>query len=235
MQSPDNFVNIQFDTSTLDVYIVRTAILRALADVLPEFRSDLLDIGCGKMPYKNYILEGSAVRNYTGLDIEGALVYDENVKPDFCWDGITMPFADASFDCAMGTEVLEHCPEPEIVLKETYRILRPGGVFFFTVPFLWNLHEVPHDYYRYTPFALERLLRGSGFQEIQLRALGGWNASLAQILALWVKRKPMATNRRKMWIHLLAPIIRRLASSDVLPERFENRCMITGISGVCRK
>ena len=41
-----------------------------------------------------------------------------------------MPFEDESYDCAFGTEVLEHCPNPEIVMKEVFRVLKPGGVFF---------------------------------------------------------------------------------------------------------
>ena len=128
------------------------------------FEGELLDIGCGKMPYKKYILEHSRVTNYVGLDIEQALVYDAKLKPDHTWDGKIMPFENESFNCTFGTEVLEHCPEPEIVLKEVHRVLKPNGIFFFTVPFLWNLHEVPHDEYRYTPFSLERHLKNSGFK-----------------------------------------------------------------------
>jgi len=85
------------------------------------------------------------VISYLGIDLEGALIYDANIKPDFTWDGKRLPFETNSFDTIISTEVLEHCPEPEVFLYEVFRVLKKGGVFFFTVPFLWNLHEVPHD------------------------------------------------------------------------------------------
>ena len=98
-----------------------------------------------------------------------------------------MPFENNQFDSAFGTEVLEHCPYPKAILKEVNRVLKPGGIFFFTVPFIWPLHEVPHDEFRYTPFSLKRLLEESGFEKIELEATGGWHASLAQMLGLWIK------------------------------------------------
>lgn len=102
----DNFINIPFDAYSLDRYYVRNSILRCIQNSLGNFKDTLLDIGCGKMPYKDYILKNSAVTKYTGLDIETALVYDESVKPDFTWDGINMPFENESFETAFGTEVL---------------------------------------------------------------------------------------------------------------------------------
>ena len=131
----DNFINIDFTLKNLDLYQVRSSIFNALKKTMPLFKGQLLDIGSGRMPYKEYILKNSSVITYIGLDIENALVYDDNVKPDFTWDGKTMPFEDDSFSCAFGTEVLEHCPEPEIVLKEVHRVLKADGIFFFTVPF----------------------------------------------------------------------------------------------------
>ena len=65
-----------------------------------------------------------------------------------------MPIKDNSYNTIIATEVLEHCFEPEILLKEIYRVLKPGGLLFFTVPFVWNFHETPYDAYHYTPFAL---------------------------------------------------------------------------------
>jgi ubiquinone/menaquinone biosynthesis C-methylase UbiE len=70
-----------------------------------------------------------------------------------------MPFEDSCFYSAMVIEVMEHCTEPENVLKEIYSFLKPGSIFFLTVPFLCNLHEVPHDEYGYIAFSLERNLK----------------------------------------------------------------------------
>ncbi|WP_366184809.1 class I SAM-dependent methyltransferase [Flavobacterium ovatum] len=232
----DNFINIPFNKDNLDRFHIRYSIFNALKVTMPKLKGNLLDIGCGKMPYKEYILKNSKVTKYVGLDIEKALVYDETVKPDFVWNGNTMPFDKAIFECAFGTEVLEHCPEPEIVLKEVYRILKKDGVFFFTVPFLWNLHEVPHDEYRYTPFSLERHLRNSGFSEIEIKATGGWHASMAQMLGLWVRRSPMSHKKRKYLSMVLKPIIGYLIKKDK-PNTvtFKDGQMITGLYGTARK
>ena len=232
----DNFTQIPFKINNLDRYFIRTSIFNALRETLPLFKGDLLDIGCGKMPYKKYILENSEVNNYIGLDIGGALDYDISVKPDFTWDGRIMPFEDNCFDCAIGTEVLEHCPEPEIVLKEVFRVLKPNGIFFFTVPFLWNLHEVPHDEYRYTPFSLERHLKNSGFSLITINATGGWNASLGQMLGLWVRRSPMGEVKRILFSLFLKQIIRYLLKQDKKHiVTFKEGQMITGIYGSAKK
>jgi SAM-dependent methyltransferase len=232
----DNFINVPFVKDNLDIYYIRTSIFKVLTSSLPKLTGKLLDIGCGKMPYKNYILENSNVHKYIGLDIENALAYDSEIKPDFTWNGINMPFENNSFECAFGTEVLEHCPDPEIVLKEVLRVLKQDGVFFFTVPFLWNLHEVPHDEYRYTPFSLERHLNNVGFKDIEIKATGGWHASMAQMLGLWVRRSPMSARKRNALSLVLKPIIKFLIKMDK-PEQvvFKEGQMITGLYGIAKK
>lgn len=231
-----DFINISFSKENLDRYYIRTSIFEALKGNLPSLKGTLLDIGCGKMPYKNYILENSSVTHYVGLDIENALEYDATIKPDYTWDGRVMPFGDNFFNCAFGTEVLEHCPNPEVVLKEVWRVLKYDGVFFFTVPFLWNLHEVPHDEYRYTPFSLERHLRNSGFKEIEIKATGGWHASMAQMLGLWVRRSPMSSRKRSFFSIILKPIIKFLIQLDAKTKvHFVSGQMITGLYGTAKK
>lgn len=232
----EGFVDIKFTSQNIDKYYIRTSIFKALKLSLPKLQGSLLDIGCGKMPYKEFILQNSEVDKYVGLDIENALEYDSLIKPDFTWNGVTMPFEDNSFECAFGTEVLEHCPNPEIVLKELCRVLRTDGVFFFTVPFLWNLHEVPHDEYRYTPFSLKRHLENSGFRDIDIKATGGWHASMAQMLGLWARRSPMSYTKRKWFSILLKPIIRYLISKDKeMSIKFQEGQMITGLYGIAKK
>lgn len=232
----DNFVSISDKADNIDLFIVRSSILRALKEVSGQLNGELLDVGCGKMPYRDLIMGETGVKRYVGLDIETAFVYDPETKPDFYWDGVSMPFADESFDCAMATEVLEHCGDPEIMLGEVYRVLKPGGIFFFTTPFLWNLHEVPHDHYRFTPFSIRRLLDRQGFGSVELKATGGWHASMAQMLGLWVRRSPMSKTYRKYLSILLRPVILYLYNKDLgMKVQFKERVMITGIYGIATK
>ena len=234
--SNSDFTNLKITKNNLDVYQIRVKIFNFIKSSLSLFSGKILDVGCGKMPYKKYILENSKVTEYIGLDIDDALIYDKKIKPDYTWDGTRMPFENNTFESAIGTEVLEHCPNPEIILKEIYRVLKPGGVFLFTVPFLWNLHEVPHDEYRYTPFSLERHLKNSGFRDVTIKATGGWHASMAQMLGLWVRRSPMRHKKRQLLSWLVKPAIKYLISLDK-PERvqFKNGQMITGLSGFVKK
>lgn len=232
----DNFIAIPFSSSNLDRYFIRTSIKSALDWAIPRLKGRLLDAGCGKMPYKDYILKNSAVDEYVGLDVETALVYDEKIRPDYTWDGNIMPFEANSFDGCMATEVLEHCPDPEKFLLEVHRVLKPDGKLFFTTPFLWNLHEAPHDEYRYTPFSLERHLKNSGFTEIEIKATGGWHASMAQMLGLWVRRAPMSERKRKYLSAFLKPIIKALIEKDKGNLfRFSEGQMITGLYGLAKK
>jgi SAM-dependent methyltransferase len=232
----DKFINIENNSQNIDIYFVRSSIKKALVKILPKLNKKLLDIGCGKMPYRNYILKNSQVKAYIGLDIENAIIYDNEIKPDFFWDGVSMPFQSNNFDCAIGTEVLEHCPFPEIILKETNRVIKQGGVFFFTVPFIWNLHEVPHDEYRFTPFSLKRLLESTGFENIEIYATGGWHAALALMLGLWIKRAPLSKYKRKYLMYLIKPIYKFLIKKDSLyGVTFTEGQMITGLYGTATK
>jgi SAM-dependent methyltransferase len=228
------FLALRCTLGNLGTFVVRSAILEALKKALPLFSGILLDVGCGDMPYKSFVLRRpSQVTRYLGLDLESSPLYQN--KPDLFWNGRKIPLPESSVDCAMATEVFEHCPNPEVVLRELWRVLKPGGLLFFTVPFLWPLHDVPYDEYRYTPFSLERHLINSGFQQISLKALGGWDASLAQMIGLWVRRRPMSVTKRKILSRVAMPVVRYLANKDHKPHEFGESCMITGISGTAVK
>ena len=156
-------------------------------------------------------------------------------RPDLTWDGHSIPLAGNSVESVVCTEVLEHCPHPQQVLAETFRVLKPAGVLFLTVPFLWPLHDIPFDEYRYTPFALTRHMEAVGYTVMQMKALGGWDASLAQMIGLWVRRRPMPERARRILQRLLWPVHRWLIRRDRPPRSFTQSAMITGLAAVSRK
>lgn len=234
MKTPDPFTHPPLTAENMDLYVIRSGILRALKRGAKEFGGRFLDVGSGREPYREWLMARCpAMTEYVGLDLEGSTRYKDATVT---WDGVRMPFADASFDCAMATEVLEHCPEPEVTLREVARVLKPGGVFFFTVPFLWPLHDCPHDEYRYTPWSMERHLRRSGFAEVHLRPTGGWDAALAQALGLWVRRSPTTQGRKRRWLtRAVFPVYKWLVNRDATPSKFTHASfLMTGMTGLAR-
>ncbi len=237
-KSLDRFLEPSLTKENMDLYMVRSSIIGALKRFLPQCKGVLLDVGCGEMPYRSLILP--RVKEYIGLDIENAL-YQTNVKPDLFWDGRLIPLDDDSVDCAIATELFEHLPDIEAVLKEIRRVLKHGGSLFFTIPFLWPLHDMPNDEYRYTPFSLQRHLSNAGFDDIQIRALGGWDASLAQMIGLWLNRRPMSVEGCNEFKELLFPFYKQLIESAIKedPPAYEGMLkesmMITGLSGTAVK
>ncbi len=230
----NNFINIPLTPENMDLYYMRSSIKKSIDEKLNIFKGTLLDLGCGEMPYKQYILSNSKVEKYIGLDIENP-TYQQNGKPDMFWDGRKIPLDDNTVDTVMATELFEHLPDIESVLKEINRVLKPGGLLFFTVPFLWPLHDAPHDEYRYTPFSLERHLKAADFTDISINALGGWNASLAQMIGLWVKRSGLNKEQTDFFTKDLFTFYNHLLQSDYTPQAFQDQIMTAGFSGTAFK
>jgi SAM-dependent methyltransferase len=68
-------------------------------------------------------------------------------------------FADGSFDAVFLLEVLEHVAAPDRALQEVHRVLRPDGLLVVSTPFVFEIHDAPHDYYRFTEHGLRHLMR----------------------------------------------------------------------------
>jgi SAM-dependent methyltransferase len=156
-------------------WLIRRLIYRDLRQASGLATGRLLDIGCGQMPYLRLF---SHVADYIGIEHPNAHHPDD--RPTMWADGFRLPFADASFDTVLATQILEHVPEPALLLAEISRALRAGGVLLLTAPHIWEVHEQPHDYYRFTCFGLEYLLKQAGFDVERIVPQGGFLAMVAQ-------------------------------------------------------
>lgn len=144
----------------------------ALPLIKHHARGRLIDLGCGDMPYRPEVV--NQVESYDTLDFQprsAEVTYVGSVE-----DMSFIP--DATYDSAICLEVLEHVPDPFSAAHEIYRILKPGGVLVLSVPHLSRLHDLPHDYYRYTAYGLRHLLGKAGFQVLQVENRGGLLAFL---------------------------------------------------------
>jgi len=119
---------------------------KALKNAVEQFiNGRLIDIGCGAKPYKNLL--APFVTEHIGVDHQETLHEKSNI--DRFGTVYNIPAKDEEFDCALCTAVLEHLAEPELALKECWRVLKRGGVAIYSVPFIWHLHEEPKDFYRF--------------------------------------------------------------------------------------
>ncbi|MBD5635545.1 MAG: methyltransferase domain-containing protein [Candidatus Eremiobacteraeota bacterium] len=128
---------------------------------------------------------------------------------------VPLPFDDAVFDTIILSDVLEHVPRPEALWNEMHRVLRPGAKLLLNVPFFYWLHEQPHDYARYTCFALKRFAEEAGFEVLHLNSIGGVPEVLTDIFAKTALRIP----RFGEWIALSAQRITSLFVSTRLGAR----------------
>lgn len=143
---------------------------KTIAKSLP-YKGIVVDLGCGTSPYKDDILRRAD--QYIGVDWENSL-HDQSNVDVFADLTKQLPFSRDYADTVVSFQVMEHLPEPGFFLSECFRILKPSGQLFLTVPFMWHVHEEPHDYFRYTRYGLEYLLKKNNFVDIEIEENTGF-------------------------------------------------------------
>jgi SAM-dependent methyltransferase len=134
-------------------------------------------------PRRNGLLRGTVLNAGAGWRDLSHLVDGELVNQDLRYDDEkrtnihiysplhVIPRPDAAFDSIICIAVLEHVENPDEVLAEFFRVLRPGGHLIASVPFMQPEHKVPTDFQRYTRDGLERTVRKAGFEIVKTDAL----------------------------------------------------------------
>jgi SAM-dependent methyltransferase len=175
----------------------------------------VLDAGAGDGRYRK---EFGHTR-YIGVDLAvGDVTWDYSGLNAICTLA-NLPFPDATFEAVLCTQVLEHVAEPQLVLCEIARVLKPNGRLFLSAPQSWHQHQKPHDYYRYTSFGLRYLFQRAGLEMESIENMGGYFWFLAfqlQNINYWVFPKGMPGRRWTWPLRVFNAIVFQLLLSLIL-------------------
>lgn len=138
--------------------------------------SRVLDAGAGEGRYRDWFRHC----RYTGVDLGIGDDHWNYAGLDALADLSRLPFRDNTFDAMVNIVVLEHTRQPDRVVAELARTLKPGGRLLLVVPQLWEVHQQPHDYFRFTRYGLEWLLDQAGLTQVRLDPVGGYFTLLAR-------------------------------------------------------
>ncbi len=143
--------------------------------------SRVLDVGAGSCPYRKLFDHCE----YRAQDFQQ--LADEQLRHgrygriDYVCDAAAIPVGDSSFDVVVCTEVIEHVAEPQRLIQEFSRMLKPGGLLLLTAPLGSGIHQEPHHYYGgFTPFWYHRFLLQHGFEGVSVEPNKGSFAFFAQ-------------------------------------------------------
>lgn len=155
---------------------------------LPLYAKGLLaDLGCGNVPL--YAAYKDLVDDTTCVDWPNSS-HSHSYLDHACDLNQPLPLPTEAFDTLILSDVLEHIAEPQLLWLEMARILKPGGTLLLNVPFYYRIHEAPHDYYRYTEFALKRFAEKASLKVLELKATGGTAEVMSDFMAKNVVRIP---------------------------------------------
>lgn len=172
--------------------------------IVESARGRILDIGCADRWVERRLPHGS---DYIGLDYLATGKHMYGARPDVFADASQLPLADASIDTVVILEVMEHLRQPREALQEIVRVLRPNGRLLLSMPFLYPIHDAPHDYQRLTTHGLVRDLEAVGMRVDTLAPTLGSSETAGLIACLTMGGMAMRAVQQRSIALLFMPLV----------------------------
>lgn len=167
-------------------------------------RGVVLDIGCSDRWLEPCLNHST---HYVGLDFPATVCKGYAGQPDVFGDGQRLPFASDSFDSVVLLDVMEHLPAPNYAMAEAHRVLKSGGVLVVQVPFLYPLHDQPHDFQRWTEHGLRTLFGTHHFNIVSMTLQGNPLESASALFSIALANSLLDMGRKLHPGLFLAPIL----------------------------
>ena len=151
-------------------WLAHHKLIRALERGRVHARGELLDVGCGAMPFAG-LFDGRVTR-YWGTDLHGSPDLGD-ARLDAYSRAQALPFRDGAFDTVLALAMFTYVPEPQEMLREVRRVLRPGGVVLLECLQMGPLYPLHLDYYRFTRHGADHQLRAAGLEPVEFIPIGG--------------------------------------------------------------
>lgn len=185
-------------------YIARKGLYTNIKILANEIQGLTLDVGCGNKPYEHLF----DVSKYIGLDLITS-IHNVHAFADIFFNGKHLPIKDDIIDTVICNQVLEHVFEPDMFLAEINRVLKNNGIILISLPFVWDEHEQPYDYARYSSFGIKYLLQKHGFSiNLHIRTVNDFSL-FAQLLNLYIYKlvyKKKGFVKKCVTLFVMAPI-----------------------------
>lgn len=173
-------------------WLIGDIVAAAYATVIENHASGrLADLGCGQVPL--YGMYRDKVTDVACIDWHGSLHGSLHVDM-FADLNVPLDLEPDSFDTVIASDVIEHLHTPQALFSSAHRVLRHGGKLIIGVPFLYWIHEAPHDFHRYTRFALEKMTSDAGLVMISVASFAGAPEVLVDLLTKTLALRPRLAN-----------------------------------------